>query len=73
MFISILFQSPQDAVTPFQILGGEAQIVQVLLRHKIFLLFLQGHRIFNKIYIFAIFFLSLDNAEATRKGYCKAW
>lgn len=30
VFICIPFQSPQDAVTPFQILGGEAQIVQVL-------------------------------------------
>lgn len=27
----ILLQSPQDAVIPFQILGGEAQVVQVLM------------------------------------------
>lgn len=34
-----LLQSPQDAVTPFQILGGEAQIVQVLVKHQIFSFF----------------------------------
>lgn len=27
-----MYQSPQDAVTPFQILGGEAQIVQIMLK-----------------------------------------
>ncbi|XP_047945577.1 uncharacterized protein LOC125192146 [Salvia hispanica] len=31
-FQPFVYQSPQDAVTPFQILGGEAQIVQVMLK-----------------------------------------
>ncbi|EPS69710.1 hypothetical protein M569_05054 [Genlisea aurea] len=31
-FQPFVYQSPQDAVTPFQILGGEAQIVQIMLR-----------------------------------------
>ncbi|KAH6818038.1 Tryptophan RNA-binding attenuator protein-like protein [Perilla frutescens var. frutescens] len=31
-FQPFVYQSPQDAVTPFQILGGEAQIVQIMLK-----------------------------------------
>ncbi|XP_021757814.1 uncharacterized protein LOC110722821 [Chenopodium quinoa] len=31
-FQPYVYQSPQDAVTPFQILGGEAQIVQIMLK-----------------------------------------
>ncbi|GAB4858066.1 hypothetical protein Ancab_015968 [Ancistrocladus abbreviatus] len=31
-FQPYVYQSPQDAVIPFQILGGEAQIVQIMLR-----------------------------------------
>ncbi|CAN6580646.1 hypothetical protein ACFX13_032816 [Malus domestica] len=31
-FQPYVYQSPQDAVTPFQILGGEAQLVQIMLK-----------------------------------------
>lgn len=31
-FQPFVYQSPQDAVTPFQILGGEAQIVEIMLK-----------------------------------------
>ncbi|XP_027081583.2 uncharacterized protein [Coffea arabica] len=31
-FQPFVYQSPQDALTPFQILGGEAQIVQIMLK-----------------------------------------
>ncbi|KAL8200806.1 hypothetical protein R6Q57_012145 [Mikania cordata] len=31
-FQPFVYQSPEDAVTPFQILGGEAQIVQIMLK-----------------------------------------
>ncbi|XP_073283688.1 uncharacterized protein [Primulina huaijiensis] len=31
-FQPFVYQSPQDAATPFQILGGEAQIVQIMLK-----------------------------------------
>lgn len=31
-FQPFVYQSPQEAVTPFQILGGEAQIVQIMLK-----------------------------------------
>ncbi|CAI9274277.1 unnamed protein product [Lactuca saligna] len=31
-FQPFVYQSPDDAVTPFQILGGEAQIVQIMLK-----------------------------------------
>ncbi|XP_052209100.1 uncharacterized protein LOC127812652 [Diospyros lotus] len=31
-FQPYVYQSPQEAVTPFQILGGEAQIVQIMLK-----------------------------------------
>ncbi|CAH9079927.1 unnamed protein product [Cuscuta epithymum] len=31
-FQPFVYQSPQDCVTPFQILGGEAQIVQIMLK-----------------------------------------
>ncbi|KAK4363319.1 hypothetical protein RND71_018560 [Anisodus tanguticus] len=31
-FQPFVYQSPQDVVTPFQILGGEAQIVQIMLK-----------------------------------------
>ncbi|KAG8382436.1 hypothetical protein BUALT_Bualt05G0077100 [Buddleja alternifolia] len=31
-FQPFVYQSPQDAMTPFQILGGEAQIVQIMLK-----------------------------------------
>ncbi|CAA3006551.1 Tryptophan RNA-binding attenuator -like [Olea europaea subsp. europaea] len=31
-FQPFVYQSPQDAVTPFQILGSEAQIVQIMLK-----------------------------------------
>uniref|UniRef100_A0A7N0VMY1 Altered inheritance of mitochondria protein 24, mitochondrial n=1 Tax=Kalanchoe fedtschenkoi TaxID=63787 RepID=A0A7N0VMY1_KALFE len=31
-FQPYVYQSPEDAVTPFQILGGEAQIVQIMLK-----------------------------------------
>lgn len=31
-FQPYVYQSPQDAITPFQILGGEAQVVQIMLK-----------------------------------------
>ncbi|XP_022996176.1 uncharacterized protein LOC111491483 isoform X3 [Cucurbita maxima] len=31
-FQPYVYQSPQDAMTPFQILGGEAQVVQIMLK-----------------------------------------
>ncbi|KAL1565145.1 hypothetical protein AAHA92_07398 [Salvia divinorum] len=31
-FQPFVYQSPQDTITPFQILGGEAQIVQIMLK-----------------------------------------
>ncbi|KAL3497513.1 hypothetical protein ACH5RR_040245 [Cinchona calisaya] len=31
-FQPFVYQSPQDALTPFQILGGEAQVVQIMLK-----------------------------------------
>ncbi|KAE9613792.1 hypothetical protein Lal_00016024 [Lupinus albus] len=31
-FQPYIYQSPEDAITPFQILGGEAQVVQIMLK-----------------------------------------
>ncbi|KAI6702295.1 hypothetical protein NL676_011431 [Syzygium grande] len=33
-FQPYVYQSPQDAVIPFQILGGEAQVVQIMLKSQ---------------------------------------
>lgn len=54
--MGIVLQSPQDAVIPFQILGGEAQVVQVLLMTSetyIFLAFIPCAYICN-LFIFLI-------------------
>ncbi|KAG6427765.1 hypothetical protein SASPL_112012 [Salvia splendens] len=42
-FQPFVYQSPQDAVTPFQILGGEAQIVQVMLKPQEKVIAKPGH------------------------------
>lgn len=87
VYISFV-QSPQEAVTAFQILGGEAQIVQVM--EYGFLLFLETHadellfglgqemdptlKFFFSRYSSAYVFLLLpDNVKITRKGRCKTW
>ncbi|GER34731.1 tryptophan RNA-binding attenuator protein-like [Striga asiatica] len=52
-FQPFVYQSPQDAVTPFQILGGEAQIVQIMLKP-------QEKVIAKPVHLFNLFFIQVS-------------
>ncbi|KAH9721186.1 Altered inheritance of mitochondria protein 24 [Citrus sinensis] len=51
----ILLQSPQDAVIPFQILGGEAQVVQIMLKPQEKVVARPGQILDHVAYLFAMF------------------
>ncbi|KAH9721187.1 Altered inheritance of mitochondria protein 24 [Citrus sinensis] len=55
----ILLQSPQDAVIPFQILGGEAQVVQIMLKPQEKVVARPGQILDHVAYLFAMFICSM--------------
>lgn len=68
-----MMQSQEDTVTPFQILGGEAQVVQVpylpgLKPLVLFCSFVHFLGLCSVTFRF-VFFLS-DNVKTTGEGHC---
>ncbi|GAY43570.1 hypothetical protein CUMW_075520 [Citrus unshiu] len=61
-FQPYVYQSPQDAVIPFQILGGEAQVCQIMLKPQEKVVARPGQILDHVAYLFAMFICNIDLA-----------